>query len=82
MHEARIFLIDMISASMKEKYLCRPSQWEASEWKMKAALNLYDTLKTLTGTNSVFHTQLRVAELPLKKTQCAAVIQKLSSQAT
>lgn len=27
-------------------------------------LNLYDTLKKHTGANSVFQTQLRVAELP------------------
>lgn len=48
---------------------------------MRAAFNLYDTLKKHTGTNSVFQAQLRVAELTLKKTKCAAVIQKLSSQA-
>lgn len=61
-HEAHIFLIDMISASMNKKYLCRLSQWEASEWKMRATLNLYDTLKKNIRTNSVFQTQLRVAE--------------------
>lgn len=67
---------------MNKKYLCRLSQWEKSEWKMRAAFNLYDILKKHTGTNSVFQAQLRVAELTLKETECAAVIQKLSSQAT